>query len=126
MVFRRNSFIMMAFLAFNCLDSFKTYCIFTDWSPWLQGEGTGRWGYLGAWEFPTCTHTWTHMHIHTCMCVHPKIYMYRKCKWPPSWVSSLACLTCVYVPVCMRHPHTPTIPFTHHPSQGIPKSVKMQ
>ena len=92
-------------------NSFKTYCIFTDLGTpqlWERGQVGGR-GYLRAYWVPlTCMHACTHMDVHA------KIYMYRNCKWLPSWVSCLACLTCVCmhmsINICMGHPpHTHTL-----------------
>ena len=88
------------------------------WAPCGSGEGAGGWG--GIWGHGGCPHT------------HAHLYMYRNCKWPPSWrhpcLACLACLTCICVHVCMcmcvhvcMHgtlPHTsiPTpTPSTHPP-----------
>ena len=74
-------------------------------------------------------------HAHTCMCMHActhaHLYMYRNCKWPPTWRHPcLACLTCMCVRVCAcmcacmrhppRHPYQPPPPSTHlPPPQGV-------
>ena len=90
----------------------------------LQLWGGGRWvgGHLGAWGVSP------HTQAHTC--THTHLYMYRNCKWPPTWRHPcLACLTCMYVCVCMHacmghppahihtqpHPHPPI----HHPPRGV-------
>ena len=84
----------------------------------LRLWGGGRWvgGHLGAWG-GVPTHMRTHVHARTC--THAHLYMYRNCKWPPTWrhpcLACLACLTCMYVGACMRvhacmhgtSPHTP-------------------
>ena len=88
----------------------------------LRLWGGGRWvggcqRHLGAWEGvpPTDTHAHTH------------VYMYRNCKWPPTWRHPcLACLTCMCVRACMHvhvcvhgtpptHPYLPPSPSTHLP-----------
>ena len=75
----------------------------------LQLWGGGIWGHGGV---PT--------HMHT----HAHLYMYRNCKWPPTWRHPcLACLTCMCVCACVcMHawdtPHTP-IP-TRPPSTHLP------
>ena len=73
----------------------------------LQLWGGGRWmGASGGMGGVPHTHTCTHTHL----------YMYRNCKWLPTWRHPcLACLTCmcvcVHVHACMGHP-----PHTHaHP-----------
>ena len=86
----------------------------------LRLWGGGRWvgRYLGAWG---CPHT--HAHTHT----HANLYMYRNCKWLPTWRHPcLACLTCMCMCACMRvhacvhgtlptHPYPPPPPSTHLP-----------
>ena len=91
----------------------------------------------GIWrhgDAPTCTHSCVHAytHTHTQRCSYPKIYMYRNCKWRPSWVSCLACLTCACVCMCVHvcaciweHPYTPRYSHLPAPHWGL-KSVKMQ
>ena len=87
--------------------------------------GAGGWGASGG--MGGCPHT--HAHAHTC--THAHLYMYRNCKWPPTWrhpcLACLACLTCMCMCVCvcvcmhtcMGHPHThpypPPPPSTHLP-----------
>ena len=69
-------------------------------------------GHLGAWG-GVPTHMRMHAHAHT--------YMYRNCKWPPTWRHPcLGCLTCmcVHVCACMRHPPT-------HPYQPPPPSTHL-
>ena len=39
-------------------------------------------GILGHGGCPTCTH----MDVHTCTHMHAHVYMYRNCKWPPTWM----------------------------------------
>ena len=76
-------------------------------------------GHLGAWR--VSPHTCTHAHL----------YMYRNCKWPPTWRHPcLACLTCMCVCVCAcmcmcvhacmhgtppTYPYPPPPPSTHLP-----------
>ena len=86
------------------------------WAPCSSGEGAGGWGELGTWG----------MSPHTCTCTHPHLYMYRNCKWPPTWRHPcLACLTCMCVHVCVHGtpPHTHTHPHPHppicHPLRGV-------
>ena len=94
-------------------------------SLWLWGGGRWVGGHLGAWGVSP--------HTRTCTCMHTHLYMYRNCKWLPTWRHPcLACLTCMcmcacactYMRACMRHPHThpcqPPPPSTHPPpSQGV-------
>ena len=89
----------------------------------LQLWGGGRW-MGGIWG-----HGW--VSPHTCTCTHAHLYMYRNCKWPPTWRHPcLACLTCacVHVSMCMcvcmghpsTHPYPPPPPSTHPPPpQGV-------
>ena len=83
-------------------------------SLWLWGGGRWMRGHLGAWGVSP------HMYTHTC--THTHLYMYRNCKWPPTWRHPcLACLTCmcVHACACMGHPpHTHTHPHTP-PPQGV-------
>ena len=98
----------------------------------LQLWGGGRWvgGHLGAWGVPT------HMHTHTC--THAHLYMYRNCKWPPTWRHPcLACLTCMCMHACAcmhawdtpphthAHPH-PHPPICHPEGVGPPESLKIR
>ena len=90
--------------------------------------------HLGAWGVSPHTHTYAHAH----KCTHAHLYMYRNCKWPPTWrhpcLACLACLTCMCVRayVCIRacvcvhawdsSPHTHTHPHPHSPirhPQGV-------
>ena len=95
-IFKQNGIILISLM-------------FTDLS--LPGSGGGgRWmGASGGMGVPP--HAWMHaqMHTHIHTCSYPKIYMYRNCKWPPSWVSYLACLTyscvCMYMHVCEGTPY---------------------
>ena len=95
-------------------------------SLWLWGGG--RWvggvlEHLGAWRCP-------HTHAHACTHMHTHVYMYRNCKWLPTWRHpSLACLSCstcmcicacICVHVCVHrtlptHPYLPPPPSTHPP-----------
>ena len=92
-------------------------------------------GHLGAWGVSPHTHTCAHICTHT----HAHLYMYRNCKWPPTWrhpcLACLACLTCMCVRACMRMhacacvhtwntpptpPYPPALPSTHlPPPQGV-------
>ena len=66
-------------------------------------------------------------HAHACTCTHAHLYMYRNCKWPPTWRHPcLACLTCMCMCACMcvhacvcmcawDTPHTPIPTPTPHP-----------
>ena len=53
----------------------------------LQLWGGGRWvggiwGHLEAWQgVPTCMH----MYTYACTHKHAHVYMYRNCKWLPTW-----------------------------------------
>ena len=76
-----------------------------------------------------------HMHAHTRTCTYAHVYMYRNCKWLPTWrhpcLAWLACLTCMctcacmYACLCVRmghppHPCPPPPPSTHLlPPQGV-------
>ena len=63
--------------------------------------GGGWWG--GIWGHGGSPHTHAHACTHTCTQAH--LYMYRNCKWLPTWrhpcLACLACLTCMYVHACM-------------------------
>ena len=88
-----------------------------------MGESGGMGGVL----------THMHMHAHTHTCTQAHLYMYRNCKWLPTWRHPcLACLTCMcvhacmYVHACMHAwdtPHTPmpTPTLSTHlpPPQGV-------
>ena len=103
-------------------------------SLWLWGGGRLVWGHLGALGGVP-----THMHAHACRRTHAHLYMYRNCKWLPTWrhpcLACLACLTCMCVCVFMHvcacacvhawdPPHTHTHPHPHppirHPQGGGP------
>ena len=94
--------------------------------------GGGRWvggcqGHLGAWGgVPP--------HAHACTRTYRHVYMYRNCKWPPTWrhpcLAWLACLTCMCVRACVcvhvcvhgtppTHPYPPPTPM--HPSATPPR-----
>ena len=79
--------------------------------------GAGGWGLSGAsGSMGVSPHM--HMHVHACTRTYAHVYMYRNCKWPPTWRHPcLACLTCMCMHVCMGHPPTsiPT-PTPIHPS----------
>ena len=72
----------------------------------LQLWGGGRWmgGIWGHGSVPTHVH----MHMHARTCMHTHVYMYRNCKWLPTWrlpcLSCLSCLTCMCMCTCM-HAH---------------------
>ena len=84
----------------------------------------------------------SHTHVHACTRTHAHLYMYRNCKWPPTWRHPcLACLTCMCVCACactcmhpcIRHPPThpcqPPPPSTHLPPPqggGPPESLKIR
>ena len=104
-------------------------------APCRSGEGAGGWGIWGPWG--VSPHTYTHicMHPHT----HAHVYMYRNCKWPPTWRHPcLACLTCMCVRACVcmhvymghspTHPCPPPPPSTHLPPPrgGPPESLKIR
>ena len=100
------------------------------------GRGQVGGGMGGVPHTCTCTHMHAHAHTHI-------LYMYRNCKWPPTWrhpcLSCLVCLTCMCVHACMHvcacmhawnTPHTP-IPTPIHPSAipqggGPPESLKIR
>ena len=61
------------------LDSFKSYCIFTDLGgtpTWGVGVSVGGYGGLGGGTSHTCVHMLVHsrtcMHMHTHTCMHVK------------------------------------------------------
>ena len=107
-------------------------------SLWLWRGGRWVGGHLGAWGVSPHTCTCTCMHT----CTHAHLYMYRNCKWLPTWRHPcLACLTCMCVHactcVCMRacmghpptHPYPPPPPSTHPPPPqggGAPESLKIR
>ena len=92
-------------------------------SLWLWGGS--RW-VGGIWGHGGCPPP----HTHACTCTYAHLYMYRNCKWPPTWRHPcLACLTCmcmcacVHVHACMHgtSPHTPIpTPTPIHPSVTPP------
>ena len=68
-----------------------------------------------------------YMHMHTC--THTHVYMYRNCKWLPTWrhpcLACLSCLTCMCMHMCMHvymghTPQTHTHPNPHPPIHHIP------
>ena len=85
-------------------------------------------GHLGAWG-GVPTHM--HMHVYACTYTQAHLYMYRNCKWPPTWRHPcLACFTMfnMHVRACMcaymGHPSThPYPPPPHllicHPPRGM-------
>ena len=98
-------------------------------SLWLWGGGRWVGEHLGGWG---CLHT----HTHARTCTYGHLYMYRNCKWPPTWRHPcLACLTCMCMRACMHvhvcacvhawdiFPHTHTHPHPHplicHPPRGV-------
>ena len=95
------------------------------WAPCGSGEGAGGWG--GIWGYGGYP-----PHTHARTCTHAHLYMYKNCKWPPTWRHPcLACLTCMCVRtcacVCMRacmgqpptHPCQPPPPSTHLPPPQV-------
>ena len=109
----------------------------------LQLWGGGRW-LGGIWGHGGVS-PHTHMHAYARTCTHAHLYIYRNCKWPPTWrhpcLACLACLTCmcmracvcVCMRACMGHPPThsyqPPPPSTHLPSPqggGPPESLKIR
>ena len=85
---------------------------------WGGGRWVGVWEYLGEWGIPTCMH----MYEHAITCTHTHVYMYRNCKWLPTWkhpcLSCLSFLTCMCMHVYIAHStHTLiTTPTPIHPS----------
>ena len=62
------------------------------WAPCGSGEGAGGWGVSGG--------IWGHGGVspHACTHMHAHVYMYRNCKWPPTWRHPCwSCLTCMCV-----------------------------
>ena len=58
----------------------------------LQLWGGGRWvGGASGGMGGVPTHTQMHAHARTC--THAHLYMYRNCKWPPTWRHP--CLACL-------------------------------
>ena len=107
---------------------------------WGGGRRVGGWvGVSGdIWGHGGCPH----MHAHTCM--HTHVYMYRNCKWPPTWrhpcLACLSCSTCMCMCACMcvhacvhgiphTHSYLPPPPSTHPPppqwgwTSGISKNL---
>ena len=101
----------------------------------LRLWGGGRWvgGVRGIWGYGGCPPTHAHACARTCTYTH--VYMYRNCKWPPTWRHPcLACLTCMCVRACVHacvcmcvcmghpptHPYPPPLQCTHPPPpQGV-------
>ena len=96
-----------------------TTCILVFWALCGSGEGAGGWM---AWGVSP----------HTCTCTHAHLYMYRNCKWPPTWRHPcLACLTYMCMCAWDTSPHTHTHPHSHppicHPPGGGPsESLKIR
>ena len=104
----------------------------------LRLWGGDRW-VGGVWGHVGCPHMHAHACacMHTCMHTHAHTYMYRKCKWSPTWrhpcLACLSCSTCMCVHecVCMHvhvyvhgtpptYPYPPPSPSTHlPPPQGV-------
>ena len=95
-------------------------------SLWLCGGNRWVGGVRGIWGHGGVP---PHTHVHTCTRIYAHVYMYRNCKWPPTWrhpcLAWLACLTCMCVCACMHvhvcmhgtPPHTPIpTPTPIHPS----------
>ena len=110
-IFKQNSIIVIH-------SSFITFIVICD----LQLWGRGRWvgGYL---EYGGVSYT--HAHTHACMHLDAKIYIYKICKWLPSWVSCMWVWdipnTCACTCPCMwawGTSHTPTTQSTHPHPQG--------
>ena len=76
------------------LLNFSVLCSLRLWEG-AAGWGWGVWRHLGTWGYPyTCAHV--------CACTHAHVYMYRNCKWLPTWRHPcLSCLTCMWVCGCM-------------------------
>ena len=80
------SWLIQDLLNFGVLGSLRLW----GGGRWLGGV----WRHLGAWRMSPHMCTWTCMHAH--------VYMYRNCKWPPTWRHPcLSCLTCMWVCVCL-------------------------
>ena len=108
--------------------------------PVALGKGQVGMGVSGGiWGHGVSPHT--HMHTHACTCTHAPLYIYRNCKWPPTWRQPcLACLTCMCVCVCMHactcmcvhacmghplthiHTHFHSYPPIHYPPRGDPRN----
>ena len=99
----------------------------------LATPGLGGWD---GWMDMPPPHAHIYMHACTCtqVCVDVKKYMLRNCKWLTSWVSCLACLTCVmvwgthpnlYPTIYLPTPNPPTLP-PIPTSRVYMKSLKMQ
>ena len=93
----------------------------------LRLWGGGRWvrGIWGIWGHWGCPHT----HAHACTHTHAHVYMYRNCKWPPTWrhpcLACLSCSTCMCVHACICvhacvHGTPPT-----HPCPSSPSSTNL-
>ena len=88
----------------------------------LQLWGGGRWVGVSGGMGSVPPHT--RMYVHACTCMHTCVYMYRNCKWLPTWrhpcLACLACLTCMCMCACMygtppTHPYPSPPPSTHLP-----------
>ena len=90
----------------------------------LQLWGGGRW--VGGVSGGILGHGG--VFCHTCTCTHAHVYMYRNCKWLPTWRHPcLACLTCMYMHACAcvcawntPHTHPSPTPNPIHPSATPP------
>ena len=45
----------------------------------------GGWGVSGASGGMGGCPPHMHMHVHVPACTYTNVYMYRNCKWPPTW-----------------------------------------
>ena len=55
---------------------------FAVWAPCGSGEGAGGWGVSGAsGGMGGCPP----IHAHARTRTYTHVYMYRNCKWPPTW-----------------------------------------
>ena len=98
-------------------------------SLWLWGGGRSVGGHQGHEGCPH-THTCMHMHAHTC--THAHLYMYRNCKWPPTWRHSMFSMFNMHVHACVHgtpptHPYPPPphLPICHPQGGGSLESLKI-
>ena len=120
------------------LDSFKSYCIFTDlggYPPggWVGGGGVG-WGHPPHMHMHT-SHTCTHIRTctHTCMHVkhdkHGCLHGGGHLQFPNMFILAFRACVCMHVHVHMSRdtPHAPRCPPTHLPlprAAGSPNHQK--
>ena len=90
-------------LNFGVLDSLRLW----GGSRWVGGV----WGHLWAWGMSSQACTYTHAHV----------YMYRNCKWRPTWRHPcLSCLTCMCICACVHMHVLACVHGTQNPPTPVP------